>query len=95
MRKHTLNNIVKWGFLQDIFGFCFLRRTIIPRTAILVYLCPLCGKEFSDVDNRTFFEFQEKCLKHLDKCYWHSKKPVTMDYIFTKKKIARMRISYN
>jgi len=95
MRRKTLDNITKWGFLQDIFGYCFLRRSIQGQTAILVYNCPLCGKEFLDVDNPTFYEFEKKCLKHLDKCYWHSKKPVTMNYIFTKMKIAKMKISYN
>lgn len=95
MRRKTLDNIVKWGFLQEIEDFCFLRRSIEGETAILVYECPLCGKEFLDVGNRTFFEFEKRCLKHLDSCYWHSKKPVTMKYIFTKKKIARMKISYN
>ena len=97
MRRRTEDNLVKWGFLREIFDYCFIRRCIEieDETVVLVYDCPLCGKEFIDVDNQTFFEFEKKCREHLDKCYWHGKKPITMKYIFTKKKIAKMKISYN
>lgn len=89
MRRENLDNIVKWGFLQDIFGFCFLRAPLYTDTAVLVYQCPICGQEFLDIDNPTFYEFEQKCLEHIDKCFWHSKRPITMNYIFTRKKIAR------
>lgn len=49
------------------------------------------------MDNRTWYEFEKKCQEHVSKDYWYrqSKRHVTMNFIRTKIKIAKMTISYN
>ena len=96
-RIENLDTLAIWGWLMEIKEFCHLRRSIIPQTAVWVYKCPLCGKEFEDIDNRTWYEFEKKCRKHISKGYWYrySKRVITMKFIMTKIKIAKMTISYN
>lgn len=100
MRRKRIENfdtLAIWGWLVEIKEFSHLRRSIGMETAIWVYKCPLCGKEFLDVDNPTWYEFEKKCREHVSKDYWYrqSKRNVTMNFIRTKIKIARMTICYN